>query len=231
MKVKIVFRCNMERMSNSGRDIQTAAFNSNIEVNLDGTDEEELSHSMVERILEKMATFQSRGSGWRLHSIIQLDIYTVRYNPTSGEIHIPIPEELANKKAIINIQNTDNKCFLWCILRALYPKDNHPERVDKQLIQKENTLNTRGIQYPVSLKDLNKFEKQNPSISITVFGYERKSVYPLRNSDCMDRDHNIILLLIEENEVKDYCLVKDLSRLLASQVSNDKGKHYFCLRF
>ena len=80
------------------------------------------------------------------------------------------------------------------------------------------------------MKDLNKFEKQNPSISTTVLGHERKSVYPLRNSYCTDRDHNIILLLIEENGVNHYCLVKDLSRLLASQVSSDKGKHYFCLR-
>ena len=119
-------------------------------------------------MLEKTATFQSRGSGWRLHSIIQLDIYTV-----SGEIHIPLPEELANKKAIINIQNTDNKCFSWCVLRVLYPKDHHPERVDKQLKEKENTLNMKGIEYPVSLKDLGRFEKQNLTISITLFGYER----------------------------------------------------------
>ena len=39
-------------MSNSGRDIQSAAFHSNIVVNLDGTDEEELSHRMVEEMLE-----------------------------------------------------------------------------------------------------------------------------------------------------------------------------------
>ena len=39
-----------------------------------------------------------------------------------------------------------------------------------------------GIEYPVGLKDLNNFEKQNPTISITVLGYEGKSVYPLRNS-------------------------------------------------
>ena len=64
--------------------------------------------------------------------------------------------------------------------------------------EKENTLNMKGIEYPVSLKDLNKFEKQNPTISITVLGYERKSVYPLRNSDSTDRDHNIILMLIEK---------------------------------
>ena len=35
---------------------------------------------------------------------------------------------------------------------------------------KENTLNMERIEYPVSLKDLNKFEKQNPTISITVLG-------------------------------------------------------------
>ena len=96
------------------------------------------------------------------------------------------------------------------MLRALNSKDNHPERVDVELRRKEGTLNMKGIEYPVGLKDLNKFEKQNPSISITVLGYERKGVYPLRNSDCTDRDHNIILLLIEKDGVKHYCLVKGL---------------------
>ena len=87
-----------------------------------------------------------------------------------------------------------------------------------------------GIEYPISLKDINKFEKQNPTISITVLGYEDKSVYPLRNSNNTDREHNIILMLIEQDKVKHYCLVKNLSRLLSSQISNGKRKEYFCLR-
>ena len=128
------------------------------------------------------------------------------------------------------MQSKDNKCFLWCVLRALNPKGGHPERLDKKLMGKENTLNMERIDYPVSLKDTNKFEKQNPTISITVFGYEGKSVYPLRTSNCNDRQHNIILMLIEEGGVKHYCLVKDLSRLLSSQVSNHNGEHQFCLR-
>ena len=37
-------------------------------------------------------------------------------------------------------------------------------------------------------------------------------------------------MLIEQDEVKHYCLVKYLSRLLSSQVSNGKRKDYFCLR-
>ena len=106
--------------------------------------------------------------------------------------------------------------FLWCVLRALNPKDDHPDRLDKKLMDKENTLDMEGICYPVSLKDINKFEKQNPTISITVLGYERKGSYPLTNSTNMDRDYNIILMLIEEEGVKHYCLVKNLSRLLSS---------------
>ena len=174
---------------------------------------------MTERILEKMATFQSGGSGWRLYSIIKLELHTTRYNPLRGETWIPLPKELANKKAIINMQNKDNKCFLWCVLRALNLEDNHPERVDKELKENENTLNMERIHYPVSLEDINKFENQNPTISITVFGYKEKEVHPLRNSDNMDREHNIRLMLIEKDGVLHYCLVKNLSRLLSSLLS------------
>ena len=165
-----------------------------------------------------------------MYSITKLELHIVRYNPLRGETYIPLPKELVDKKAIINVQNKDNKCFLWCVLRALNPKDDHAVRVDKELIGKENTLNMEGIEYPVSLKDLNKFEKQNPTISITVFGYEGKGVYPLRNSDNTDREHNIILMLIEEGGVKHYCLVKSIERLLSSQTTKGKRKQHFCLR-
>ena len=106
------------------------------------------------------------------------------------------------------MQNKDNKCFLWSVLRALNLTNNHPERVDKKLKLKENNLNMEGIEYPVSLKDIDKFEKQNQSICIIVFGYDGKSVYPLRNSNNVDREHKIRLMLIEESGVEHYCLVK-----------------------
>ena len=172
----------------------------------------------------KIATFLATKSDFRFHSVIKFELHTVRYNPLRGETYIPLPKELVDKKAMINMQNKDNKCFLWCVLRALNPKDDHAVRVDKELKTKENTLNMEGLEYPVSLKDLNKFEKQNPTISITVLGYEGKSVYPLRNSDCNDRDHNIILMLIERGGVKHHCLVKSIGRLLSSQVSKGKRK-------
>ena len=180
---------------------------------------------MVERILEKIATFLATKSDVRFHSVIKFELHTVSYKPLRGKAWIPLPKELADKKAIINIQNKDNKCFLWHVLRYLYPDNKNQQRLDKKLMSKENTLNMEGICYPVSLKDINKFEKQNPTISIT-----DKCIYPLRNSTNTDREHKIILMLIEKGEVIHYCLVKNPSRLLSSQVSNHKEKHYFCYR-
>ena len=176
-KVKLIFKCKMEMLKTG--EIKPANFHSNTEVNLDGTDEKELYDTMIERILEKIATFIDTESECRFHSVIKLELHTVSYKPLTGETYIPLPKELADKKAIINMKNKDNKCSLWCVLRALNPSKNNPQRLDEELMGKESTLNMKGINYLVSLKDLNKFEKQNPTISITVFGNERNSVYPL----------------------------------------------------
>ena len=110
---------------------------------------------------------------------------------------------------------------MWCVLRALNPKERNPKRVNTELRGKENTLNIEGIENPVILKD----------IAVTVLGwYEDKTIYPLRNSAFTDRDYKIILLLIEKNKVKHYWLIEHLSRLLSSQISNQNGEHNFCLR-
>ena len=230
-KVKLILKCYM--ISEKENLIKDFPFHSDIEVNVEGTDENDIYTIMTDTILERIANLingsSGGGSDWAFYKVIKLELHTVSYKPLRGYTWIPLTKELADKKAIINMKNKDNKCFLWCVLRALNPKEHNAERVDKELMEKENTLNMEGIEYPVSLKDINKFEKQNPSISITVLGYE-EGVYPLRISKCMGREHNITLMLIGKNEVKHYCLVKSISRLLSSQTTKGKRKEYFCLR-
>ena len=233
-KVKLILKCYMS----SERDnlIRDFPFHSNIEVNVEGTDENEIYTTMTDTILERIANLingsSGGGSGWAFYKIIKLELHTVSYRPLRGNTWIPLPKELADKKAIINMKNKDNKCFMWCVQRALNPTNNHPERVDKELMEKENTLNMEGIEYPVSLKDINKFEKQHPEISITVLGFnEKDKVYPLRVSEHAHiRKHNIILLLIEGDGVNHYCLVKNSSRLLSKQISAHKEGTHICYR-
>ena len=234
-KVKLILKCYM--ISERDNLIRDFPFHSEIEINVEGTDENEIYITMTDTILERIANLingsSGGGSGWIFYKIINLELHTASYRPLRGNTWIPLPKELADKKAIINMKNKDNKCFMWCVKRALNPTNNHPERIDKELMEKEDDLNMKGIKYPVNLKeDIDRFEKQNPEIFITVLGFnEKDKVHPLRVSEHAHiRKHNIILLLIERDGVNHYCLVKNPSRLLSKQISAHREGTNICFR-
>ena len=135
---------------------------------------------MKETVLESLAKFQIQGSNWRFHSVLSLDLHTVKYEPLGGSSYILLPAVLATKKAIINLKNKDDECFKLAITQALNPVENHPERIDRELRETSKILHWVKLKFPVNLSDINKFESHNSSISVDVSGYE-KLVYPLRS--------------------------------------------------
>ena len=240
IKVRLYLNCIMRRSDPDGFTvIKKFAFHSiGQKVITEETDPHEVYNEMVDEIEEEIQKIENaEGSGWVFVEVENLTLHTDIWDPIKAGSYIDLPKELKNKNAIINMKNEDNnKCFLWCVLRALNPKDSHPERIDKDLKSKENTLNMEGIVYPVDLKDIKRFEKQNLDISISVLGYSKdERIYPLRISKYTkakkedERKHNIVLLLIKNGDNSHYCLVKKLSALLTSQVNKHSHKLYFCL--
>lgn len=71
--------------------------------------------------------------------LIELNI--LEYKPVKGSSYIPLPDNITEKKAIINHENKyDQKCFMWSILRHLHPVENHCVRLTDPK-QNENDLN------------------------------------------------------------------------------------------
>ena len=133
----------------------------------------------------------------------------------SGSSFIPLPKNLQSKKAIVNVKNTrDNECFKWAVTSAIYPVEINSTRVTK-FVENSMKFDWSGINFPASLKDVDKFERQNTSISINVFGYQ-KEVYPLRISKKAN-DKTVNLLLISEGENQYYCWIKNMRRLLLNE--------------
>ena len=88
-------------------------------------------------------------------------------------------------------------------------------------------LNFTGIGFSVSLKDIDKFEKQNPE-KVNVLGYE-KCVHVLRLNKT--NPHNALDLLLTSNEENHhYCWIKNFSRLVRAQVNKHESAAYFCKR-
>ena len=227
-------------MSQGEKIVEFAFHSKGYKLILMETDENEIYDEMTEEIEEEMQKVQdAEGSGWRFYRVIKLVLHTTRWDPLYGGSFIPLDPYLANKKALINMQNEDEKCFMWSVLRALYPKDTNPQRIDKDLKSKQESINMDGIRYPVNFRAIDRFEIQNPNISISVVGYNKEDlVHPMRISIYTKRKHNIVLLLLKEavegengeiEEKTHYVLVKNKSALIASQINNHEHKRHLCL--
>ena len=204
-------------------------FNSGTHINLESTDVIKLIDINVKKIIEDLEVYQKNGSGWYFKEVVNLEIHTVDYNPMNGSSYIPLPDWISNKKAIVNIQNKDEKCFLWCILRYLHPVDEKDNRIS-DLKKYENSLNTKGIDFPMKLKHISKFEKLNPSLpGINVFSVnDNKKFYPLRmaEKDCLN---TIDLFFYEQDGISHYTLIKNFTRLVKSQITSSKnGTIFIC---
>ena len=102
--------------------------------------------------------------------------------------------------------------------------------IDKKLWDKSEVLNWDGLNFPVNLSDINKFENHNSSISVNIFGYE-KLVYPLRISKHnYKRKSTVNLLLISDDTKQHYCWIKDISKLLPMQTLKDGRVRHVCFR-
>ena len=205
---------------NNGEEVNTEAFfTSNCHCLLQVYDIHEQVIYSIEKIKNDFENFLREGSGWALDKIQRVYVNICKYKPLKGHSFIELPRKLKSTKAIVNIQNTDNKCFIYSVLAALHPVQD-AQRVTKY-IPFIHELNLSGIDMPMKLQQIPKFEKQN-EISINVFGYE-EGVYPLHISSFRFPRH-INLLLITDGEQNHYCLIRDLGRLLNHQSQNRQKK-------
>ena len=72
----------------------------------------------------KLENWISHGSGWNVDSILNQYLNISSYKPLSGSTYCKLPKELCHPiKGLINIQNNNNKCYLWCHVRYLIVTD------------------------------------------------------------------------------------------------------------
>ncbi|EGI62699.1 hypothetical protein G5I_08955, partial [Acromyrmex echinatior] len=130
----------------------------------------------------------------------------------------------------------DSQCVFraWSVVAALYPVQSHVNR-KSSYPDYTTVLNLEGIEFPVILKQITKFELLN-DISINVFTEGGKKdggnvIVPLRLTKEKKEKHVNLLYLQEsrrddENVIAHFTWIKDLSRLIGSQLSKNTGKKY-----
>ena len=73
-----------------------------------------------QEIIYRLDNWINEGSGWIIKEIYSKYLNISSYLPLTGSTYIEFPVELQHPmKSLINIQNDDNKSFLWCHVRHL----------------------------------------------------------------------------------------------------------------
>ncbi|XP_044748775.1 uncharacterized protein LOC123309638 [Coccinella septempunctata] len=189
-------------------------------------------------VLKDVEEFQEKDSGWALKQIINLSVNINKFTPQLGSSYIELPAQIRNKGACINIKNKDEACFAWAVTSALYPVDKKPERVSKYP-HYSKVLKLKGIQFPMTMKQIPNFEKQN-NISINVYILKKTGenfiTLPTRLTKNKMEKHVNLLWIQDQYTDNDtpvrlhYVWIKNLSRLLSSQLSKEKRQIFVCDR-
>ena len=150
-------------------------------------DKNEIVTAMIEHMAQQIENPASRNSKFVFDRVLHMDIDFHRLNLTRGSSYVPLPDWLMEKKAMINPKNSDRECFKWAVIAAMNWEGigNNPERVSK-LRRYEGEFDWSGLEFPVSFRDINKFERNN-EIDVNILAVENKKIYICRKG----RDYNI----------------------------------------
>ena len=100
-------------------------------------------------------------------------------------------------KGSINLKIKDIKCFKWRHVRFINPQSKNSDRINKQDKKIAETLDYRGINFPMKARDYEIVE-EGFNINVNVSGYVNK-VFPLYVSKKSNEQELIVLLISNED--------------------------------
>ena len=142
-----------------------------------GSDLDQVVNGMIAKMktdIENPALLNSR---FVFDEALYIDVNFHQLNLTRGSSYLPLPDYIANRKAVINPQNDDEECFKWSVIAADRWMDigSHPEKVSN-LKEFADNYDWSGLEFPVSIKDIGKFGTRN-NVSVNVLAVESRDNY------------------------------------------------------
>ena len=213
------------RNDEEGQERVELAFNSLMTSVYRGSETDQIVDGMIDNMkfqIENPALLNSR---FVLDEFLYLDVNFHQLNLARGSFYLPLPDWLARKKVIVNPHNDDEECFKWSVIVAENRGLKDPQHISNPRKFKDN-YDWSGLEFPVSIKDIGKFETRN-NISVDILAVEGRDIYIHRKGQRVGREIN--LLMVSEDGMWHYTAIKSLSRLLSSKNSNTKRKQHFCM--
>ncbi|KAL6416354.1 hypothetical protein ACFW04_013541 [Cataglyphis niger] len=144
--------------------------------------------------------------------------------------YVEIPQEIKLKKAVISVRSTDNACFAWAVVAALYPVEKHAER-SSRYPHYTAVLNLKNLEFPMNLNGILRDSSVSTIYLLTYILF--RDIVPLRLTDNKREKHVNLLYLnnaTRRSNATHFAWIKNLSRLVGSQLTARRHKTHICDR-
>ena len=186
------------RDDKEGQERVELAFNSLMTSVYRGSEPDQIVDGMMANMKFQIENPVLLNSRFVFDEFLYLDVNFHQLNLTRGSSYLPLPDWLARKKAIVNAHNDDKECFKWSVIAAGNVGMKDPQRVSN-LRKLTDNYDWSGLEFPVSIKDIGKFETRN-NISVNVLVVEGRDIYIHRKGQrIMGRE--ISLLMVSEDGI------------------------------
>ena len=191
-----------------------------------GSETDEIFEELFESLLQRLEESKN-GSDLVFDNVDALYYNLNKISLNRVRSYIDSPKWLKNKKAIINPKNYDDKCFQYALVVALSHEQikNHPERISKTKPFIDQ-YNWKEIDFLLHKKDWKKFELNNKSIALNILcvPYNAREIrHAYKSKYSLNRENQVILLMITDGKKWHYLAVKSLRALLRGITSNNIG--------
>ena len=218
--------------SDETRSMYTKSDNVRIRIGDDINDViKELFKSLLKRYQENLRE-KMRGSefGFDGVNLVYYDFNKISLN--RGGSYIEPVKWIKDKRSIINSKNNDYKCFQYAITVVLNrDKINRDPQGISKIKPFIEQYNWNGIEFPATSKDWKKFEQNNESIALNVLYVPhgtKKINLAYKSKHNLNREEQVILLMISNGEKWHYATVTRLSGLLRG-VTYNHNDDFYCL--
>ncbi|VVC38037.1 Zinc finger C2H2-type [Cinara cedri] len=130
----------------------------------------EIEDIVERKLISEQDIYQGQGSGFSLNCIGGILLGFYKYQTMGGSSYLPLPEDIINKRAVVNPQNIGEKCFKWT--------EVHDYRINHNYTKHENKYDFSGLTYPTPMADIKNFEKNNNNVSVNVYALEKEEKNP-----------------------------------------------------
>ena len=178
----------------------------------------------AQHITKQYDSFISLGSGWSLDNIRKLDVMLYKYKPLQGgnsRKRSVFPPKLQHKHCVYYIPCSDNLCFLYALIAAVYKEKYGGRLTYSEYKHHLHEFNTQGISFPMSINNINAFEQLN-AISINVYGYNDGPNIIYVTSESYSKQ--VDLLLYKDH----YYPITNFSGFMCQHQRKNQRRSYYC---